>query len=79
MAIARLKQVLLVDDDVAILKKIEQYFSNKSMEVVTVSSSSQAYDFLKANKPDAVILDRKIDQLDDGLMLLEHIRGSTFI
>ncbi len=58
------KKVLLVDDDPLFLRYLTRLFPRKEYEVVTVSSGKEALDQARRLRPDLVILDLDMSDLD---------------
>jgi len=51
------KKILIVDDDPAIVKYLEQVFHDHGYATCTASDGLQAYDLLESEKPDLITLD----------------------
>ena len=66
------KCILAVDDSSIILTRISNTLS-KDYEVVTVNSGMQALRYLKEEKPDLILMDIKMAQMD-GIETLREIR-----
>ena len=58
------KKVLLVDDDPLFLRYLTRLFPRKEYEVVTVSSGKEALEQARRLRPDLVILDLDMADLD---------------
>ena len=58
------KKVLLVDDDPLFLRYLTRLFPRKEYEVVTVSSGKEALEQARRLRPDLVILDLDMSDLD---------------
>lgn len=52
-----IKKVLVVDDSDTDLKNLEQIVSNAGYTVITAKSGTEAIDMTKKERPDAVLLD----------------------
>ena len=77
-AALRTKQVLIVDDEPAVLGVLEEFFKNfrhdHAYAVQTASNGTDAYvAFLRA-RPDLVLLDMNMPGMD-GLQLLKQMRA----
>ena len=66
------KCILAVDDSAIILTRISNTLS-KDYEVVTVNSGMRALWYLKEEKPDLILMDIKMAQMD-GIETLREIR-----
>ena len=70
------KRVLLVEDDHNLAHRLQNYLdSTHQTQTATAANLSEAYLYLKTQKPHLIILDRQLG-LDDGIELLQHIRKS---
>lgn len=58
-----MQRILLVDDDLELLKQIQRYLSFENYEIETASSGLKALELLSERKYDVVVLDWSIDQL----------------
>ncbi len=66
------KCILAVDDNAIVLTRISNTLSN-DYEVVTVNSGMRALRYLKEEKPDLILMDIKMAQMD-GIETLREIR-----
>ncbi len=72
-----MKNILIVDDEEDIRSLYESEFEIEGYKIYSVSSGSEALDFVENNfSLDLVILDIKMDDMD-GLEVLENIRTRT--
>ncbi len=71
-ATAKKKIVLAVDDDLEDLKKVRDILNDK-YKVTCVKSGFQALKFLEVQKPDCIILDYMMPQMD-GVQTMAYIR-----
>lgn len=67
------KCILAVDDNAIVLTRISDTLSN-DYEVVTVNSGLRALRYLKEEKPDLILMDIKMAQMD-GIETLRKIRS----
>jgi len=73
----KVKNILIVDDEEDIRSLYESEFEIEGYKIYSVSSGSEALDFVENNfSLDLVILDIKMDDMD-GLEVLENIRTRT--
>jgi DNA-binding NarL/FixJ family response regulator len=67
-------KVLIVEDEPVIAENIAVYLDNNDFEVSGIAyDSEEALQQLKANVPDAVILDINLDSSKDGIEIAAHI------
>ena len=67
------KKILVVDDEPDFLEVITTRLAADDYEVTTASNGDEAFESIKNNRPDAVLLDILIPGID-GLELLKKIR-----
>ena len=65
-------KVLVVDDDESLRMLYFKELSEEGYDVLTVQSGKEAIDSIKESRPDAVILDIKMEGMD-GLSVLDLI------
>ncbi len=65
--------VLVVDDDMANLKMAGHILSRQNMRVTAVRSGKAMLDFVKTNKPDLILLDIRMPEMD-GFESLERLK-----
>ncbi|MDE6905726.1 MAG: response regulator [Lachnospiraceae bacterium] len=65
-------RILVVDDSVINLSTVEQKLKDR-YEVITANSGDRALRYLKNEKPDLILLDIKMDNMD-GIETLKQIR-----
>ncbi len=58
-----MKKILVVEDDLAILRGLKDNFEYESFEVLTAEDGERGYELLKEKKPDLVILDIMLPKL----------------
>lgn len=66
--------VLAVDDHPKVLRFIEIDLKLHGFDVITTTSGKEALELVKSKKPDIVLLDIIMPEVD-GLMVLEQIRS----
>ncbi len=69
-----MKHILLVEDDAAIAKLVRFKLENNGFKVTTATNGRKALDWLKENRPDLVLLDVMMPEMD-GIETLEHMKG----
>ena len=67
------KKILVVDDEQAFLRVLQNRLESMEYEVVTASNGKEALEKIKTDKPDAVLLDIMMPVLD-GIQTLKVIR-----
>ena len=67
------KKILVVDDEQAFLRVLQNRLESMKYEVVTASNGKEALEKIKTDKPDAVLLDIMMPVLD-GIQTLKEIR-----
>lgn len=67
-----MNRLLIVDDDMALVKMLESYFSLKKYEVITAENGADALKKVEMN-PDLILLDVNMPQMD-GLEVCRRIR-----
>ncbi len=73
------KTILVVDDSVVIRKMVEIALENEeSYQVVAIGSGKEALEYLDANKPDIIILDIMLPDVN-GLDILKAIKANDRI
>ena len=69
-------KILMVDDDIEVLEIKKKFFEEKNCKVEICSKSTQALDLVRNFKPDCILLDVMMPELD-GYALCKQIRGVT--
>ena len=69
------KTILAVDDDPFILLVVEKYLSLKGFKVVKMTDPEQAYFWAEKNKPDLVISDIAMPNVD-GFTLIRNLKAN---
>ena len=70
------KTVLLVDDELDLLNIMETKIKGWGYDVVTAQSGKEALAIIEDHKPDVVILDYKLPDMD-GVAVLTEIRKAS--
>lgn len=65
-------KILVIDDSVISLANVEQNLKDK-YDVITVNSGSRALRFLRREKPDLILLDIRMAEMD-GIETLKEIK-----
>ena len=71
-----LKKLLVVDDDPMVKDMISQLLEGKPYEIQSASDGLDALEKIKADKPDAILLDLMMPKLD-GFGLLERLKQDS--
>ena len=58
-----MKRVLIIEDDVAILRGLKDNLEYESYEVLTATDGEQGYSLIKEKKPDLIILDLMLPKM----------------
>lgn len=67
-------KILIVDDAEFLRMRISKMLIGDGYEVIEAENGLQAVEMFKANKPDVVLMDITMPEMD-GLTALKHIRG----
>src|ERR1051326_9418552 len=73
-----MREVLLIDDDLAIREALTRALSDAGFRVQTAATAMDALRWISAHQPDAVILDLGLPDLD-GAAVLRMLRGITSV
>ena len=68
-----MKRILIIEDDVAILRGLKDNLEYEGYEVLSATDGEQGYDLIREKKPDLVILDLMLPGLD-GLDVCRALR-----
>ncbi|WP_435640448.1 response regulator [Micavibrio aeruginosavorus] len=68
--------VLIADNDPLILQLLESKFRNRGFKVVLAGDGKDAFDIIRTNAPDLIILDVMMPEVD-GISLLKRVRSNT--
>jgi len=69
-----MKSILIIDDDPLIRKTLSSHMSKQEFEVFLAEDASQGLQLYQENKPDLVILDIRLPDMD-GLQALKKLKG----
>lgn len=69
-------RVLVVDDEPMVLEVVTAYLERDGFEVATASSGTEALDAIAQNRPDLIVLDVMLPEID-GFDVLGRIRRSS--
>jgi CheY-like chemotaxis protein len=67
-------KVLVIDDEPSIVELLKEYLSEQGFEVVTASGGADGLARLGADRPDVVLLDMRMPEMD-GIETLKRIRA----
>jgi two-component system response regulator GlrR len=65
--------ILLVDDDVSLLKLLGMRLESRGYRVTTAESGRQALKILEVDRPELVLTDLRMDEMD-GLALFREVQ-----
>jgi len=66
--------VLVVDDDVKLLKMLQRTLTYEGLQVVTAANGEEALNQVDSSKPDVIILDWMMPKMD-GLTVVQQLRA----
>ena len=69
-----MNKILVIDDDQGIRMLYEAELTDEGYEVVTCGDGSRVMKFIKEERPDLVVMEKKLGKYD-GVDLLQHIRN----
>jgi len=72
---AKMNKILVIDDDQGVRMLYADELADEGYEVVTCGDGSRLMEFIKAERPDLVLMDIRLGKYD-GLDLLQDIRNS---
>ena len=72
-----MKKILIIDDDELMRETLISYLSNENYAVLIAENGNLGFEIIKKEKPDIVISDIRMPQLN-GLELLKIIKESSF-
>ncbi|ANU27456.1 response regulator [Planococcus versutus] len=71
-----MKTILVVDDQPGIRLLLKEVFSKEGYQVITAGSGVEAFEKVKENSPNLVLLDMKIPGMD-GIEILKRLKKSN--
>lgn len=72
-ASANMPRLLIVDDDPDVIYSLEKSLSSESLDIFTTGTATQGIDFVRRQRPDAVILDVRLPDMS-GLEAFDQLR-----
>lgn len=70
-------KILIVDDDIDLIKSIQVILENQQYNVVTATSRTEGMEKIRVEKPDLVILDVMMETTQEGFDMSREIRKDT--
>lgn len=67
--------ILCIDDDPDILVSLRVVLESKGYVVATATTAAKGLEAYREHRPDLLIIDLMMEQIDTGLKLLEELRG----
>jgi len=68
-------KILIIEDEKSLLKEIENAVEKGNFDIYTATTGSEASDIIKRKKPDAIVIDISISDMD-GWLLCEEIKNN---
>lgn len=65
------KKVLVIDDDPIITMQVEQILEQNNLDVVTAPNGLVGIEKAQAEKPDLILLDRRMPEMDGNMTLIQ--------
>ena len=69
-------KLLIVDDEVDVREFAKNFFKKRSIEVFTASGGQEALRIIESEKPDLVLLDVRMEEMN-GIEVLKKLRGKN--
>ncbi len=69
------KKILIIDDDFDLVEAMRITLEKADFEVIDAQDGKRGMEKLRAEKPDLVLLDVMMEQLDEGFQIAYAIRG----
>jgi len=79
MAVRKLPIILTIDDEEAIRKSFKNYFEDLGYEVIEAVNGKEGLELFKKEKPDLVLVDLRMPELDGMAVLKNIVRKSPDI
>jgi len=73
-----MKRILIIEDDMAILRGLQVNLEFESYEILTATDGEQGYDLIKNQKPDLIILDLMLPKMN-GYEICRKVRAENII
>lgn len=67
-------KLLIVDDEIDIREFAKRFFTKRNIEVATASGGREALEIISREKPDLVLLDVRMEEIN-GIDVLKELRG----
>lgn len=68
------RTILVVDDDPDIVNQVQVMLEASGYKVLTADSSREALEIFNREKPDAIVTDLMMEEMDSGFMLNYHVK-----
>src|SRR3989338_202190 len=68
-----MSKLLIVDDEIDIREFAKNFFKKRAINVFTASGGAEALEIIKAERPDLVLLDVRMEEMT-GIELLQKMR-----
>jgi len=72
-----LKKILIIEDDPAVIKGLTENLKNEHFDVISSESGEKGYQIVKSDKPDLIILDLILPDID-GTDICRRLRDEGF-
>jgi DNA-binding response OmpR family regulator len=72
-------KVLVVDDDAAGLEIRRLVLERHGFAVIPAADARAARDAFASNRPDVVVLDLRVPEVEDGLALIREFQGARIV
>lgn len=69
-------RILIIDDERAILESFEEYLEDYGYDILTASSGREGMEIFKEEKPDLILVDLRMPEVD-GLEVLKKVSASS--
>ena len=68
------KKILVIDDDIDYLIQMKSHIEHFGFEAVTRNSQKEGEEYILTNKPDLIIVDLMMEDMDSGFVLCYKIK-----